>query len=98
MEHGIQSGDENHVFETIEEAVQSAVDIWHSVRRTLCSNQQVTEDSANVISEQCDTNGEPYVHLQDKEPRRHRTRRDRSDSTNSVGSTLQPMDGITNHR
>ena len=26
--HGNESGDENHVFETIEEAVQTAVDIW----------------------------------------------------------------------
>ena len=28
QDHGDQSGDENHVFETIEEAVQTAVDIW----------------------------------------------------------------------
>ena len=27
-EHGNRSGDENHVFDTIEEAVQTAVDIW----------------------------------------------------------------------
>ena len=41
--HGNESGDENHVFETIEEAVQTAVDIWTRYDELCAADQQVTE-------------------------------------------------------